>query len=235
MSGQMRPAQPLERRPLHEQIADRLRELIDDQQLQPGDKITPERELAVQLGVSRHSIRQALAALRAIGLLEIRHGDGVYLARSPNELVPMLAQQLAETQAEFPHIWEVRQAIESQSARLAARRRTDDDLDAIGAAVTAMAASIDAGDQGTDADHDFHHAVADAAHNPLITMLMRELAEAFASTSGASLAKPGQPARSLADHRAIAEAIASGDEDAAGAAMLAHLQRTTALAFEDEG
>lgn len=228
----MRPIQPLERRPLYEQVVDRLRELIDVQRLQPGDKITPERELALQLGVSRHSVRQALAALRAIGLLEIRHGDGVYLARSPQELVPALAHELLATQAQFPHIWEVRQAIETQNARLAARRRTDDDQRRIAASVAAMAAAIEDGGHGTDADREFHEAVAAASHNPLIQALMRDLADAFASTSGTSLAKPGQPRRSLDDHRRIQAAIEAGDEDAAADAMLAHLQATTVRAFD---
>lgn len=228
----MRPTQPLERRPLYEQVSDRLRELIDVQQLQPGDKITPERELAVQLGVSRHSIRQALAALRAIGLLEIRHGDGVYLARSPHDLVPALARELLETQARLPHIWEVRQAIETQNARLAARRRTDDDLRRIAAALDAMEADIAVGGHGAGADREFHEAVAAASHNPLIQALMRDLADAFASTSDTSLAKPGQPGRSLADHRRIQSAITAGDDEAAAAAMLGHLQATTVRAFD---
>jgi GntR family transcriptional repressor for pyruvate dehydrogenase complex len=231
MASQMRPTRPLERRPLHEQVSDRLRELIDVQQLQPGDKITPERELATQLGVSRHSVRQALAALRAVGLVEIRHGDGVYLARSPQELVPQLAHELLETQAQFPHIWEVRQAIETQSARLAARRRTDADLRAIADALDAMAADIAAGGQGAGADHRFHDAVAAATQNPLITRLMADLAEAFASTSDTSLAQPGQPERSLRAHRLIEAAISDRDEDAAATAMLDHLEQTTSVAF----
>lgn len=234
VSGQMRPAAPLERRPLHEQVSDRLRELIDDQDLKPGDKITPERELAAQLGVSRHSVRQALAALRALGVVQIRHGDGVYLAERPNEVVPGLARELAESQAQFPHIWEVRQAIETQNARLAAARATAADLAKMRAALDAMQLAVDADGEVADADRDFHFAVATATHNPLIDAIMRDLAGAFANTSGTSLAKPGQPARSLEDHHRILAAIELGDQEAAAAAMLAHLVGTTALAFEDD-
>ncbi|MBO9531761.1 MAG: FadR family transcriptional regulator [Solirubrobacteraceae bacterium] len=234
MTGQMRPIAPLERRPLHEQVADRLRELIDDQRLQPGDKITPERDLALQLGVSRHSVRQALAALRALGIVQIRHGDGVYLAERPDDLVPHLARELANSQAQFPHIWEVRQAIESQNARLAARRATEADLAAMRAALDAMAEAIEAGGDVTDGDHDFHRAVATAAQNPLIDALMRDLSGPFADTSATSLAKPGQAERSLADHEVILGAIERGDEEGAARAMLAHLVGTTALAFDGD-
>jgi GntR family transcriptional repressor for pyruvate dehydrogenase complex len=225
------PMRPLTRRPLYEQITERLTELIDVQQLQPGDRITPERELAQQLGVSRHSVRQSLAALRATGVVEVRHGDGVFLARSPKELVPSLALELLEAQAEFPYIWEVRQAFEAQTARFAARRRTDADLRRMGESLEAMEASVASGEHGVGGDRRFHEAVAAASHNPLMVQLMEQLADAFSRTSEASLSVDGQASRSLADHREILQAIERQDEAEAAESMRRHLEGTTNVAF----
>src|ERR687887_1262919 len=79
--------EPITRSPLYEKVVERLREFIDVQNLQAGDKLMSERELAERLGVSRTSVRQALTALKVMGLVEIRHGDGVYLQRAPSDVV----------------------------------------------------------------------------------------------------------------------------------------------------
>ncbi|HWH12074.1 MAG TPA: FadR/GntR family transcriptional regulator [Solirubrobacteraceae bacterium] len=222
---------PVERKPLYEEISDRLREFIDVNELKPGDRLMTEREVGVQLGVSRHTVRQALTALRVTGLIEIRHGDGIYLLRSPHELVPSLALELLESQADYPYIWEVRQAIENQAARLAARRRTAADLRRMRDALHAMADAVDKGEDGVAGDRRFHDAVLAAAHNPVLSKVIEQLTEAFARTSMASLSQAGQPARSLADHRLILDAIQGGDEDAAMREMRGHLERTTNVAF----
>jgi GntR family transcriptional repressor for pyruvate dehydrogenase complex len=222
---------PVERKPLYEEISDRLREFIDVAGLKPGDRLMTEREAVAQLGVSRHSVRQALTALRVTGLIEIRHGDGIYLLRSPNEVVPSLALELLESQADYPYIWEVRQAIENQAARLAARRRTKADLRRMRDALAAMKDAVDAGEDGVAGDRSFHEAVFEAAHNPVLAKVIEQLADGFERTSMASLSQSGQPARSLADHHRILAAIEAGDENAAATEMRGHLERTTNVAF----
>jgi GntR family transcriptional repressor for pyruvate dehydrogenase complex len=222
---------PVDRKPLYEQVTERLREFIDVNRLQPGDRLPTERELAEQVGVSRHSVRQAFAALRAVGLIDIRHGDGIYLVRSPSEVVPSLALELLESQADYPYIWEVRQAVETQSARIAARRRTESDLQRMRDALRAMDDAIAAGEDGITGDQRFHDAVLTAAHNPLMAKVVEQLRDAFQRTSAASLSQAGQPARSLADHYEILAAIEAGDERTAGDRMLSHLERTTDVAF----
>ena len=231
MSAKENHLRPVERKPLYEEISDRLREFIDVAGLKPGDRLMTEREVGVQLGVSRHSVRQALTALRVTGLIEIRHGDGIYLLRSPSEVLPSLALELLESQADYPYIWEVRQAIENQAARLAARRRTPADLRRMRDALRAMRDAVQDGEDGVTGDRRFHDAVLAAAHNPVLAKVIEGLAEGFDRTSMASLSQPGQPARSLADHHRILDAIELGDEEAALAEMRGHLERTTNVAF----
>lgn len=231
MAPKPRQLQPVERKPLYEQVGDRLKEFIDVNELQPGDRLMTERELTVQLGVSRHSVRQALAALRATGVIEIRHGDGIYLLRSPSEVVPLLALELIQSQADYPYIWEARQALETEVARLAARRRTAADLTELRDALREMGAAVAEGEDGIGGDRRFHAAVTHAAHNPVLSTLIGQLREGFERTSSASLSIPGQPAHSLADHHEILHAIERQDEDGAGHAMRHHLERTTDVAF----
>jgi len=220
---------PIPRSPLYEQVAERLRAFIDAQELQPGDRLMAERELAARLGVSRTSVRQALTALKVQGLVEIRHGDGIYLLRSSRDVIPTLASEIAGSEVDHPMIWEVREGIEAQAARLAAARRSDADLVAMGAALDEMEASIADGGDGIEGDRAFHLAVVEAARNPLLRELMSQLAELVDRTSEASLTHAGRPPVSLEGHRAILDAIAAGDGDAAADRMRAHVATSREL------
>ena len=215
--------QPIARSPLYEQVAERLRDFIDAEALQPGDRLMSERDLAERLGVSRTSVRQALTALKVMGLVEIKHGDGVYLLRTPSELIPGFISEIAGSEIDHPMIWEVREGIEMQAARLAAERRTDADLAAMRDALEAMGASIAAGGDGIEGDRDFHRAIAVAAHNPLLQELTEQLSDAIDRTSAASLTHVGRPPISLEHHHAILAAIADQDAPRAAEQMQLHV------------
>lgn len=218
---------PVDRKPLYEQVSDRLREFIDVNELQPGDRLMSERDLARQLAVGRSSIREAITALRARGEVEVRHGDGIYLLRRPEDLIPSLAEELVETHIDHPAIWETRQALETQCARLAAHRATGDDLAELAAALEEMAAEIEAGEPGLTGDRRFHVGVATASHNPILVSLLESMRTALDRTSTTSLTRTGQPATSLEDHRRIYAAIRAGEATTAADAMLEHLVSTT--------
>jgi GntR family transcriptional repressor for pyruvate dehydrogenase complex len=218
--------EPIQRSPIYEQVVERLREFIDVQELQPGDRLMSERELAERLGVSRTSVRQALTVLRVQGLVEIRHGDGVYLVTPPGDVIGSFALEVANSEVDHPMIWEVREGIEVQSARLAARRRTDEDLRHMADALAAMSSSIAEGGDGIFGDRHFHRAVAGAAHNELLAQLHDQLRELIDRTSEASLTRPGRPPVSLHEHQEIFDAIERGDEDAAVELMREHIVRS---------
>lgn len=222
---------PIRRTPLYEQVAESLSAFINVQQLKPGDRLLTERELAQRLGVSRTSVRQAITALRERGIVESRHGAGLYIVRSPDDVVSWLAHELLESHAHLPAIMEVREAIETQTARLAARRRTEDDLAVMDRALDSMAEAIEAGDVGAEADAQFHGAISRAARNALLIGFMEELAEPIDHTRRASLARPGRPPLSLAGHRLILEAIGRQEEEAAAQAMREHLELVADVAL----
>ncbi|WP_199255949.1 FadR/GntR family transcriptional regulator [Mycolicibacterium mengxianglii] len=224
MAGRMRQ---VDRRPLYEQVAERLREFIDTSGMQPGDKLSNVRDLAIELQVGRSSIREAINALRAQRIVEVRHGDGIYLLQRPEDVIESLATELVETHVDHPYIWETRQALETQCARLAAVHATPDDLRELDAALDQMRAEIEDGLPGLDGDRRFHLGVATAAHNPLLLRLFKGLRVALDRTSETSLTRPGQPERSLEEHRGVVEAIRAQEAADAADLMLAHLVGTT--------
>jgi GntR family transcriptional regulator, transcriptional repressor for pyruvate dehydrogenase complex len=218
--------EPIHRSAVYEQVVERLRDFIDARQLKPGDRLMSERDLAEQLGVSRTSVRQAITALKVLGLVESRHGDGVYLLRPSGAVIPTLASEIVDSEADHPLIWEVREGIEVQAARLAARRRTDKDLRAMRGALRDMASSIAGGGDGIEGDRGFHRAIAQAAHNPFLAQLTDQLAAMIDRTSAASLTTAGRPEISLQAHAAILSAIEDGDEAGASELMRQHIEKS---------
>jgi GntR family transcriptional repressor for pyruvate dehydrogenase complex len=228
-TGGVGPLQPVPRAPLYEGVATRLREFIEANRLAPGDRLPGERDLAAQLGVSRTSVRQGLTILRVTGLVDIQHGNGIYISGNVQDVLAPITADLVRQNPELPALGEVRNALEAQAARLAATRRTPEDLAALARTIDAMRADIELGGVGIAADRDFHRAIVRAAVNQLLADTLDTLADGAGRIAAASLQRPGQAPRSLADHEAILGAIEAADADEANRLMMAHLDRTGAL------
>lgn len=220
------------RQRLYEQIVQQLLRHVETRGLTPGDRLPPERDLAVSLGVSRASVSQALVALEVLGVVSVRHGDGAVLLDRRSEHQVLTA--LRHHQSRLPEVIDARAAMEGTLARLAATRRTDEDLAAIDAALARMEADIDAGARGLDGDQAFHAAITAAGHSPLLARLMAEISELIRETRLESLAQPGRPRESLAGHRRIAAAIRAGDAEAARVAMEDHIALVSDVALNRE-
>ncbi|MFJ6182086.1 FadR/GntR family transcriptional regulator [Streptomyces sp. NPDC092295] len=213
---------PMARPRLYEQVLDRLRSYVSEGDLGAGDRLPPERELAQRLGVSRASVKQAIVVLEVQGLVEVRHGGGTYLTRSG--LNPEPVERLVERKRRLPDVLEAREALETKLAELAAERRTALDLAALHDALHQMSDEIEAGGYGVEGDRLFHTAVTAAAHSGLLAEFMHSITAQIAESRNESLRQPGRPKRSLAQHRAILEAIESGRGKAAAAAMRRHVR-----------
>ncbi len=203
-----------------------IREFIRTEGLQPGDRLPPERQLASQLGVSRTSLRQGLATLRVEGLIEVRQGQGMHLLRSIDDIVPPIPAGVLEAHPDLAEAGEVRNALEALAAKLAAGRRDPSDIEAMVAGIREMDAELRSGQPGVLGDRTFHRAVLNAAHNQVLTRLLDAVADHAGRIAEASLAREGQPARSLAAHRLIFEAIAARDAEQARQLMDEHLEIT---------
>lgn len=203
--------------------------MVLDEGLRPGDKLPTERDLATMLGVSRASISQALVALEVVGFIDVRHGDGIFLtSRAQN---PALIEEFRAHRDRLPAIIEARFALEVQLARLAAERRTEDDLRALNESLEFMEAEVNSGHRGADGDERFHAALTAAGHSELLARFMAEISDLIRETRLQSLGQRGRSKRSLGDHRRILEAVREGDGELAAQLMSTHLSSVADVAL----
>ncbi len=213
---------PLERsRRLYEDVGERLGEFVRESSMKPGDQFPAERDLAQRLQVSRTSVRQSFVVLQALGFVDVRHGEGVFLRRTRG-FGESLAK-LLERRRRLPDVLEAREALEVKLAELAAVHRSDSDLEAMRAALTTMQGEINAGGLGTEGDSAFHHAVALAARNQVLLHLIDAMAEVIQESRVESLSEPGRPPRSLEGHKRVLSAIEAQSALLAAEAMRQHL------------
>jgi len=205
-----------------------LRKEIEEGSYPPSSRLPAEHTLAIQLGVSRPVVREAISQLKADGVLTTRKGSGAYVSPNPSGNVfrlPMVDQ--AET--DLRHLFELRFWTEVAAAEMAALRHTPEDLQAMAQAIGQMDSAAGDFQAASAADVSLHHTIAQATHNPYLAsftdfvggqlLQTRELAwKNSASFAGGSSA-------AQKEHQAIYEAIAAGDALAAGKAARIHLLR----------
>jgi GntR family transcriptional repressor for pyruvate dehydrogenase complex len=214
---------PLERsRRLYEDVGERLGLLVRESSMGPGDQFPSERDLAQRLQVSRTSVRQSFVVLQALGFVDVRHGEGVFLRRTRG--FGESFGKLLERRRRLPDVLEAREALEVKLAELAATHRGDADLAAMRAALAMMTREIDAGGLGIEGDSAFHHAIALAARNQVLLHLIDAMAEVIQESRVESLSEPGRPPRSLEAHMNILSAIQSRSAQLAAEAMRQHLR-----------
>lgn len=213
---------PILRPRLYESLVARLRAYVQEEGLTLGARFPTERALAASLSVSRASIGQAMVALEVQGLVDIRHGDGIYLKRPMDSGEPLY--KLLEKRQRLPEILEAREALECKLAELAARRRSDADLQTMDEALSHMENEIRSHQNGAEGDARFHQAIAVAARSALLAKLIGTMANAMQESREESLNEPSRPRQSLTAHRRILQAIREKDGRRAAGAMRAHLQ-----------
>src|SRR6202049_139189 len=131
---------PLERSRLYEDVGERLGEFVRESSMVPGDQFPAERELAHRLRVSRTSVRQSFVVLQALGFVDVRHGEGVFLRRTRGFGDSLT--KLLERRRRLPDVLEAREALEVKLAELAATRRTGSDVESMKAEISRHAVEI---------------------------------------------------------------------------------------------
>ncbi|MCE7796325.1 FadR family transcriptional regulator [Sphingobium sufflavum] len=210
---------------LYRQLAQKLIDQLTSGQYAVGDRLPPERDLALEYNVSRPTLREAIIALEVQGFVEVRVGSGAYVTRIPGS-----ADQPGFHVTAF-ELTEARLAIEGEAAALAAVHISSEELDALDALVQRIEQENRRPDTRTtsepDADRAFHLAIADATRNSAISSTIEQLWRMRASSPDTALllekARAAKVKPVVAEHRAIAQALRSRDPQAARAAMRAHL------------
>jgi len=204
-----------------------LRDKLLEGSIRSGDRLVPERELALQLGVSRPIVREALRALSMMGVVEIRERVGT-IVRKPDVSVlgDFFAFSMAQQADIVDDVMQARIAIEVQAVRLACRHASTSDLERIAAAVDRIEATVDDSEEGGRADYEFHNALVRASRSETLmqlyaamsTLLMRSHHERRDLVGG----DPAVKQYLVEDHARIFQALVSRDEDLADQVLRKH-------------
>ena len=217
-------------------VIERIRDLIRSGDLEPGNKLPPERRLAQELGVSRNSIRQAIQALTERKLLESRQGDGTYLVPHPTSTFACdaIIDAINEQRGLLTDILEFRQILEPQLAALAARRILPEEIARLKVVICDQQMTLMAGGDSTVHDTEFHLKLADYSGNRVVAQVMRTLRSILDETRSPWLQSMERRNASVEGHLRIIEALASGNPEAAAAAMNSHLLNVEHHIFGEE-
>ena len=211
---------------------------IESGDLAPGQRLPTEQAIVAATGVSRTVVREALASLRAKGLITTRQGLGAFVSKDPQPRSFSIVPTDLESIDEVLRVLELRMGVEVEAAGLAALRRTDQDLERMAARLDALETSIRDGGSGVEEDFGFHRAILVATSNSYFARLLDTFGSAMIPRQWVPLDTmvPAERERYVArmqrEHRAILAAIRNGNERGASRAMRTHLTKSYAR-FED--
>jgi GntR family transcriptional regulator, transcriptional repressor for pyruvate dehydrogenase complex len=213
-----------------EHVVAHVRDLIERGALGPGDRLPPERELALQIGVSRPSVRAGLQALAAMGVIQARHGAGTFITDGP----PMLATGPLSFLAALhgfssEEMFEARRVLEVGAIGVAVAKATGEDLASVAEEMAGMFAALDDAQAFLIHDIKFHRAVARASHNPILASLIEMVSAMFYERRKRNVGAPRDLREAAEAHRLIYNALRDKDADGAQRAMSEHLRVSQAL------
>jgi DNA-binding FadR family transcriptional regulator len=211
---------------LPHRVASHLSREIEGGDIIPGARLPTESQLADKFGVSRNVVREAIAQLRADGMVEARQGVGAFVMAPEQRTAIRIDREALKDQRNMEQLFELRSILETESATLAAARCTSDDLDAIKAALDRMGGEERWEDGSIEADLLFHRAIARATGNSYIHTFISFVCEQIRqSIHYARLTNPLHDLVevNVAEHVLIYDALAAHDPRAAGEAMRRHI------------
>ena len=211
------------------EVARQLVSLLTAGDLAPGSRLPSERVLAERLGVGRSAVREALAALEILGIVQIRPGSGTYLQGGTSDLLPTtLSWGLMLASNRTRELLEVRSSLERTAAILAAQRATDDELDALGTTLDQQAATLDDPAAFIEADVRFHVLLARAGGNDVLADLLQSLRSMLSVWVGRRVTTREATEAAYLEHRAVYDAMRARDVAATQRAMDEHMATASA-------
>jgi GntR family transcriptional repressor for pyruvate dehydrogenase complex len=221
-----------------EEVVTRLRDMIHNGELSPGDRLPPERDLAKLLGVSRPTLRAGIRSLATVGILQSRQGAGTFVSErdeSPTLDSSPLRMLSALHGFTSDEMFEARLALEMSVAALAAERATSEQMTLMAEEITGMYASLDDPAQYLVHDMSFHQTIAAASNNRILTALMNMVATILFDSRSKTVHRAVDLKQSAEQHHNIYRAMRERSPEAARRAMYEHLTKTQlAQRLEDE-
>ena len=211
---------------LSEGVCAELERRIRSGEYAPGEQLPTEKLLSETFDVSRAVVREAVARLKADGLIESRQGSGAFVTARPKSL-NFKVPEAEESRLNLEHVFELRTLVEMTVAELAARRRTEADLAVMRRQLEVMDEALKNDGDGSVADDEFHSAIAAATHNPLVQRFVEFLGQHFSESRRLAwegeCRTNGSPATAQAEHHELFEAIAAAAPASARQVAHAHL------------
>ncbi len=201
----------MERGSLVSRVIQRVQDALLRRELRAGDYLPTESELSKSLGIGKSSVREAIKMLQAMGVVEIRRGQGTIIRRHPGPgfISPLIFQLLIDNG--YPEdLVELRMIFEPALSVLAMQRATEADLAEIERALLALEAAVRAGTPVADDDIAFHLAILRATKNPLVMRIGETIFQLFKPSIAVSMEHI--PERAMRDHRRLFEALRARDE-----------------------
>lgn len=203
----------------------KIKAMILEGELKPGDRLPPEKELSESLGLSRSSLREAVKALEMIHVLDVRRGDGTYVTSLTPEVLLGAMSFVAEIQQDSSvlELFAVRRILEPAAAAMAAGRVTTVDIVRLRALLAEVCDDTSVDDLVA---HDlvFHRSICELSGNAYLTGLLDSMSgSTLRARVWRGLADDGAVERTLIEHRAIVDALESGDADLVGAVVTVHV------------
>ena len=202
-----------------------LLEYIDRENLSPGDRLTPERELAKKLGISRPSLREAIQVLQTQGRLMVRHGIGVFLVE--DQQAEKIRESLRAAHHSVEELFQMREILEAPAVEWAAERRTGVQLDAIKHAAAELNSAVREStidfDKVRVLDMNFHLTIVKSAQNQFLNQTLGTLQEIMQKSMDNTLKLPGRIDASEHEHGVILDAIEKRDALTARLMIIQHI------------
>lgn len=219
---------PIRTRKIYEEVTDSILEMIKSGQFKTGDKLDSVEQLAKSFNVGRSAIREALSGLRAMGLVEMRQGEGTYITSfDASKFSLPLSSALLMKREDIKELSEVRKILEVGAVASASINHDTEDLLAMEEALNAMKEAKGQGEIGEKADLDFHLAIAHATHNKMLINLMSSVSEimveSMRETRQLLLYSEEMMASLVEEHQLIYQAIKARNVEEAQKNMLNHL------------
>lgn len=218
------------------ETVEKILEIIREYKKSGIDKLPPERTLAAELKISRSMLRESLARLEAMGTVEIRNRGGVFIRKTLPDLSEFDVERIGIWPEEYiRHVMEIRFIVEIPASRLAARRRTEEDIARMRSCVVNLAnvSFPDSGDEASLWDAYFHSTVIDSSHNPLLSRMYERFSAfmrnfiAFRRKRLKALNMASE--KNVREHERILDSIIRQDEDGAAESMKEHLGKNLGM------
>jgi GntR family transcriptional repressor for pyruvate dehydrogenase complex len=212
----------------HERIVDQLKHAIFEKKILPGERLPTERDLAQMFRTSRVTVRGAILSLRNAGLVHVRKGagGGIFVVEDigGGEISELLRDIIRWKDISIQDVVQVRFIIEPEVAYLAAKNATDDDIQAIWAAVEELGQFFAAKSQFKSTDENFHKALAVAAKNPLLAVFQASLIDLLFQFIYDVVWQEEHKGSIFHYHKTIAKKVEERDPVGARQAMISHLE-----------